>query len=86
MEKIFSHFNFKEYPTLSKVLGYLDDNPSGLEINSNRKQLALDEAVAKRIDEFYTIKNRIKYKYHELKTIINYFIWINSLPKKIIYL
>ena len=53
--KIFSYFPSDYTPSYFEVVELLKEQPKILELNSMRKQLALDENVIKRINEFYTL-------------------------------
>lgn len=64
MNEIFNQFDRKSIPSLYSVLKYIDNNPEVLNINSERKQLALETDTLERIDKFF--KNNYK-KILELK-------------------
>lgn len=53
MQAIFNNFPIKHNPSLYEALQVLDSNQEYLDINSERKQAALANAVVEKIDHFY---------------------------------
>lgn len=64
MQAIFTNFPKNYNPSLHEVLNVLDSNPEFLKLNVHRKQAALAEEIANKIDVFYreNLENILEFK------------------------